>query len=73
MGETAFASGRDIVLYVFPLAVLLVISVFKLDDRLITPKKPAGRRGRPCPTDENGEPILRDPDGRLSARRDRRR
>jgi hypothetical protein len=73
MGEIIFVSGRDIVLYAFPFAVLLVVGVFKLDDRLITPRKPDARRRRPCPTDENGEHVLHDPDGRLSERRGRRR
>ena len=67
MDEHILISGRDTLLIAFPFVILLLFSVFRLGDSIASPKGTFGRRRPPCGTDQFGEPILRDPDGRLSA------
>jgi hypothetical protein len=58
-------STRDTLLAAIPFACLFFLSIFRLDQILAAPK--GGRRIAPaaCGVDEQGEPILCDPDGRL--------
>jgi hypothetical protein len=66
VGSTLVISGRDMVLFAIPSALLLLFSVFGLDQIIAAPKVPLSRRRPACGLDKHGEPILRDPDGRLS-------
>jgi hypothetical protein len=68
MTEVYLISGRDMVLFASPFVLLLVICVFGFHQRLSQPKKPLSRRRHFFDVDMRGEPILRDPDGRLSER-----
>ena len=69
MEETRIlVSGRDSLLIAVPFIVLLLSSVFGLDQLLATPKTAASRRRPACGIDEAGEPILYDPDGTQTPR-----
>jgi hypothetical protein len=71
MVQHIFVSNRDKLLVAFPFVFVLLLSVFRLD-HLIAARKPLLIRRRPaCGVDKSGEPILRDPDGRLSGSRRR--
>ena len=48
------------------LLLLLFIGVFRLDGVFSKPKRTLKRRWPSCQLDEDGEPVLSDPDGRLS-------
>jgi hypothetical protein len=55
------------------LLAILALSLFRLDT-IFGATRPSGNRRRPlCGMDENGEPLLADPDGRLSNPRPQRR
>jgi hypothetical protein len=47
-----------------PFLLMLVISMFRLDEMLAAHRSPARQRRSPCGVDACGEPILCDPDGR---------
>jgi hypothetical protein len=72
MHEPILSSGRDTLLVAIPFVMMLFLSMFRLDEVLATPRGALNRR-RPAPgLDEKGEPVLRDPDGSLSDRGQRR-
>lgn len=73
MDQNILLSGRDSPLLAFPFVIFLFIAMFKLDQLIATPRGFMNRRRPPCGVDESGEPILRDPDGRLSGARRRRK
>ena len=66
MDQHILISGRDSVLIAIPFVFLLLISAFRLDEVIAAPKGMLNRRRPSCGIDEFGEPIFRDPDGRLS-------
>jgi len=66
MNESILLSGRDTLLVAIPLVLCLVVSIFRLDRGIALPKGSLNRRRLACGLDAFGEPILRDPDGRLS-------
>ena len=66
MEEDILISGRDTLLIAIPFVLLLIFTVFRLDESIAAPKGSLNRRRPSCGVDEFGEPILRDPDGRLS-------
>lgn len=66
MGENVLTSGRDTLLVAIPLVLCLVVSIFRLDRVIALPKGSLNQRRPTCGADEFGDPILRDPDGRLS-------
>jgi hypothetical protein len=65
MHEDILISGRDTLLFAIPFVLMLLISIFRLDEALATPKGAMKRRRPACGLNEAGEPILRDPDGRV--------
>ena len=69
MDQHILVSGRDTLLVALPFAVLLLLSIFRLDHLIASPKPVLFRRRPACGVDRSGEPILRDPDGRLSGSR----
>jgi hypothetical protein len=73
LAESLFNSNRDIALFAIPLIFMLVFSVFRVDRIIAAPKVPLSRRRPRCGIDETGQPIIRDPDGRLSASRRQKR
>jgi hypothetical protein len=66
MEEHLLLSGRDTFLIAIPLIVILMITMFRLDQIIASPKGVVTGRRLACGVDKLGEPILRDPDGRLS-------
>jgi len=66
LDEHILISGRDTLLIAIPFVLLLLFSVFRLDESMALPKGSLNRRRPACGIDKFGEPILRDPDGRLS-------
>lgn len=70
MGSNTFFSGRDALLIAVPFLLIIFFTLFGLDKRLGLGKGQASGSPqvlRPSRgIDENGEPIVRDPDGQLS-------
>jgi len=65
MHDAIMSSGRDTLLVAIPLLVLLMMGVLRLDELIFASPKGAMRRHRAmCGVDEDGRPILTDPDGR---------
>jgi hypothetical protein len=74
MDQSILLSNRDTLLIALPFVLTLLFSIFGLDQIAAAPRVPLSRRRPIGGIDESGEPILRDPDGRLSdMRRVRRR
>ena len=73
VSESFFISGRDMVFFAIPFVSLILISQFRLNGIAKPLKKATNQRVRRCGMDLSGEPILRDPDGRLSEERNRRK
>jgi hypothetical protein len=69
MQENLLLSGRDTLLVGIPFVFILLIAVFRLDGVLTGSRGSVMRRPPMRGTDEAGEPILTDPDGRLVERR----
>jgi hypothetical protein len=66
MHDAIMSSGRDAVLVAIPLLVLLMACVFRLDEAIFSSPKSAPKPHRAkCGYDEDGEPILSDPDGQV--------
>jgi hypothetical protein len=66
MQEYLLLSSRDTLLIAVPFVVILMITIFRLDQIIASPREPLTGRRLACGLDEHGEPLLRDPDGRLS-------
>jgi hypothetical protein len=65
MHDSILSSFRDTLLFGIPCLGFLVFGIFRLDEILATPKEALKRRRAPCGLDEDGKPLLSDPDGRL--------
>ncbi|HUB00122.1 MAG TPA: hypothetical protein VMA34_17445 [Terracidiphilus sp.] len=63
--EIVLKSGWDTFLIAAPFIGLLLATVFRLDEVFASNKREVRRRSALCGTDENGEPLFSDPDGRL--------
>jgi hypothetical protein len=63
MREEMLKSGRDAFLVAAPLVLLLFIGVFRLDEVFGEARKAPKTRRFGGGQDEDGEPILSDPDG----------
>jgi|HubBroStandDraft_4_1064222.scaffolds.fasta_scaffold653018_1 hypothetical protein len=66
MEDHFLISGRDTLLIAIPFVLILMITMFRLDQLIAAPKAPLTGRQLACGVDQLGEPVLRDPDGRLS-------
>jgi hypothetical protein len=66
MDAHALISGGDTLLMAFPFLLLLLLSMFRLDERIAAPRRLARNRRSACGVDEFGVLILCDPDGRRS-------
>jgi hypothetical protein len=64
--DTVLRSGWDNVVVALPFVLMLAVGLFRLDSMMAAPKTVNRRANRIVGTDENGEPIVCDPDGRLS-------
>jgi hypothetical protein len=67
--EAIVSSGWDTLLLGVPFIALLFCGFFRLDQIIAAQRQP-GERPRPVMggLDEDGEPLLRDPDGRPSGK-----
>jgi hypothetical protein len=65
MDTPILLSAQDTFLVAISFAFILFLCVFRLDAVLARPSRMNSRRQARFGTDENGEPVLRDPDGRL--------
>jgi hypothetical protein len=63
MHDTILSSSRDTALVAVPFVVMLLMTIFRLDEAIATRKKSYSGSRLGCGLDERGEPILRDPDG----------
>jgi hypothetical protein len=73
MNESFLISSRDMVLFAIPFVSIILISQFRLSAIAKPHKRSASQSARRCGMDLNGEPILRDPDGRVSEGPNRRK
>jgi hypothetical protein len=76
MHEVYLHSVSDTFLVAIPFIAIVAFAVFRLDALFATSKGSAGtaiRRRAGCGMDENGEPILVDPDGQTSVVRSGKR
>lgn len=72
MHELYLNSISDTLLVAIPFIALLALAIFRLDTFFVSSKgaaELASRRRPCCGMDENGEPVLVDPDGQLSETR----
>jgi hypothetical protein len=64
--DSVLNSGWQTALVAIPFLFMLLVGVFRLDEVFVTQKQ-GSRRPRPTSgIDEQGEPVLYDPDGRPS-------
>jgi hypothetical protein len=71
--DTVLNSGLDTLLFAVPVLFVLLAGVFHLDEVFVTSRQ-GSRRPRPVSgMDENGHPMLCDPDGRPFRPRDNRK
>jgi hypothetical protein len=75
MHDVILGSTRDTLLIAIPLLGLLAMGVLRLDEVIFSSSKgPAKQHQRAmCGVDEQGQPILTDPDGRVWKKRPNRR
>jgi hypothetical protein len=69
MHEVYLNSVSDTLLVAVPFVAVLALAIFRLDTFFARSKRstdPANRRRPGCGMDENGGPLLVDPDGRPS-------
>ncbi len=66
MGKNILMSTIDSLLMAVPFVIMLLINIFRLDQIIAAPRMTLTSRQLRCGTDKFGEPIMRDPDGRLS-------
>lgn len=68
MFDAVLRSDWDMVLFAVPFVGIFLISLFRLDELVASPKKKAKPRRTAFRLDRNGEPMLCDPDGRTWSR-----
>jgi len=64
MHDAALHSGWDTVLVAVPFLIMLAVGFFHLDEVIYAPKSRSTHRRPPAGVDQDGLPILCDPDGR---------
>ena len=63
----------EMILFAVPFVGFLVLSIFRLDERVLAPRRMAIHRRPAVRLDRNGDPLLCDPDGHTWSRMDRRK
>ena len=66
MHDSVLNSGWQTALVAVPFLVMLLAGVFRLDEVFVAQKRDSRRQRPASEIDEDGQPILRDPDGRPS-------
>lgn len=64
MNGPAIDSLQDVLLFIVPAIGFLLLSLFHLDELVISPRHGSGNPRAMCGVDADGEPFLSDPDGR---------
>ena len=64
MHDTLLSPGWDTILVAVPFIGLLIAGFFRLDEFFTAPKERPRYQRHACGVDEDGRPILCDPDGR---------
>lgn len=67
MHDVGFASGWDTALFMAPFVAMMAMSLFRVDERVTSPRRSGKTSRRFCHLDGQGKPIVFDPDGRLEA------
>ena len=63
MGSADFLSGCDTTILMVPFLGMLLLHMFRLDERVSSRKAPSGSRLSFCEVDSKGQPYVSDPDG----------
>lgn len=63
MGNVELVSGWDTTILIVPFLGILVMYLFRLDERFAAPKAPPKNRRSFCGVDPMDRPYLSDPDG----------
>jgi hypothetical protein len=66
LNESLLTSGLDSMLVALPAFIVLLAGVFRIDELIATPRNTNRARRPASGFDEEGQPILFDPDGRPS-------
>ena len=66
LNETVLTSSLDAMLVALPAFIVLLAGVFRVDEMIAAPRHPARARRPASGFDEEGRPLLFDPDGRPS-------
>ncbi len=66
MNGAMLTTGSDAYLIGIPLIIVLLIALFRVDELISRPKKSLKRRRPSYQIDQNGTPVVSDPDGRQS-------
>lgn len=64
MPDPILQSGWETFLLAIPLVGLLLVTLFRLDEMIASPKRGKAVPRPACGCDENGRVLLSDPDGR---------
>ena len=67
MNDATIMTGSDAYLIGIPLIIVLHIALFRVDELISKPKKSLKRRRPSYQMNENGVPVMSDPDGRQSS------
>lgn len=65
MHGSNLTSGWDTFLLAAPFIVLLLMGFFRLDELFASRRSEVTKRRTLCGLDEDGEPLVTDPDGRI--------
>jgi hypothetical protein len=63
MGSAHFLSGWDTTILIVPFLGMLLMHMFRLDEKVSAPKAPPRNRRSFCEVDPKGRPYVSDPDG----------
>ena len=66
LNQTVLTSGLDTMLVALPAFLVLLAGVFRVDELIAAPRNTARMRRPACGLDQDGRPMLFDPDGRPS-------
>jgi hypothetical protein len=64
MFETDLNLSCDVVLFAVAFVCILIGSVFRLDELIVRPRGAPNQRKHLIDTEQDGEPVMSDPDGR---------
>lgn len=68
MYDSILHSNSDVVLFAIPFVGIFLLSLFRMDELVVAPKKKAKPRRTGYGLGRKGEPVLCDPDGRTWSR-----